>query len=532
MKKNIIGILFLAGVLVSSCAKELELTPANSITDEQIKEILASGDATKIDLIMGSMANTMVNQFNAGTNGSSETRYGTDIAMNVMRNLEGNDIVFGNKNLTGFGADEYYLRDFISTAVDKNTAYWHSAWTKITTANKMLNYLDDATVGNTPKLQEYKARGLVVRAYSYAYLMENYQDAYLLGGKDKLGIMLYDYYSPTQANKARATSSETYNFIKNDLNTAIKLFTAAGVGYTNEIKDIDLGVAYFLIARVSILTGDWATALTACNNILAKYPNLMGQSVYGGLNNVGTATNPEIRPETNGFLYNKVNPEAILGFPVGEAMTAHNAWMNPFGEGGGGVSEGYARIDNRLYDKIAADDYRKDCFMATDFGDYKYPTAGTIKFIPKYTNLKFAATHGIGTNDKKNVGTVTCCYMRSSEVLLMKAEAQAQSGDATGAKATLNILLAARTKTGATPLTCDTYPSMANMTALQMVQLQTRIEMWGENGLEFFNNKRWNISVDRTNSSNHIDKTSYSVAKMTLQIPEEETLYNPLCVQN
>ena len=122
--------------------------------------------------------------------------------------------------------------------------------------------------------------------------------------------------------------------------------------------------------------------------------------------------------------------------------------------------------------------------------------------------------------------------MRSSEVLLMKAEAQAQSGDATGAKATLNILLAARTKTGATPLTCDTYPSMANMTALQMVQLQTRIEMWGENGLEFFNNKRWNISVDRTNSSNHIDKTSYSVAKMTLQIPEEETLYNPLCVQN
>jgi len=536
MKKNIIGILFLAGVLFTSCAKELEMTPANSITDEQIKEILASGNATKIDMIMGSMANNMPLQFNGSGlsgGGGADGRYYTIQGMDAMRNLEGNDIVFGNKNLTSFGADEYFLRDFITTSVDKNTYYWHHMWTVITTANKMLNFLDDATVGSTAKLKEYKARGLVVRAYAYLYLMENYQDAYLQGGKDKLGIMLYDYYSPTQAYKARATSTETYDFIKNDLNTAIKLFTEAGVGYTTAtLTDIDLSVANFLLARASLNTGDWTTATTACNAILANYPKLMGQSVYGGINNVGTATNPEIRPETNGFLYNDKNPEVILGFPVGTALTAHNSWMNPFAEGSGGVGEGFARIDNRLYEKIDANDYRKDCFMAKDFGDYTYPTAGTIKYIPAYTNLKFAATHGIGTNDKKNVGTVTCYYMRSSEVLLMKAEAQAQSGDATAAKATLNTLLAARTRSGATALTCDTYSAMSGMTALQMVQLQTRIELWGEGGCEFFNNKRWGIAVDRTNSTNHIDKSTYAVSKMTLQIPEEEMLYNPLCVQN
>ena len=170
--------------------------------------------------------------------------------------------------------------------------------------------------------------------------------------------------------------------------------------------------------------------------------------------------------------------------------------------------------------------------MAKDFGDYAYPTAGTIRFIPAYTNLKFAATHGIGTNDKKNVGTVTCYYMRTSEVLLMKAEAQAQNNDATGAKTTLNKLLAARTKTGATTLTCDNYSGMSGLNALQMVQLQTRIELWGEGGREFFNNKRWGIAIDRTSSTNHVDKGTYAVSKMTLQIPEEEMLYNPLCVQN
>lgn len=534
MKNYIIGIVFLAGMILFSCADELEITPPNNITDEQIKELLASGDTTKINLIMSSMANGMPNLFNtSGISGAgtADGRYRSCQGLDVMRNLEGNDIVFGAKNLSIFGSDEYYLRDFTSTAVDKNSYYWLSSWSIITTANKMLNFLDDATVGTNKKLKEFKARGLVVRAYAYSYLMENYQDAYLQGGKDKPGIMLYDYYSPTQANKPRATSTETYDFIKNDLQTAIKLFQDAGKGYTTNLTDIDMAVANFILARVSLSTGDWTTAISACDGILSKYPTLMSESVYGGKNISATGV-PEVRPESNGFLFNEKNPEVILGWPVGQALTAHNSWMNPFGEGNGGLGEGYACIDNRLYEKIDPNDFRKNCFLVTALGDYAYPTTGTVRYIPAYVNMKFAATHGIGTNDKKNVGTVTCYYMRSSEVLLMKAEAQAQAGDASGAKATLNILLAARTKAGSTPLTCDTYSSMTGMSALQMVQLQTRIELWGEGGREFFNNKRWGIPVDRTSSTNHVDKGQYSVANMTVQIPEVEMLYNPLAVQN
>ena len=67
----------------------------------------------------------------------------------------------------------------------------------------------------------------------------------------------------------------------------------------------------------------------------------------------------------------------------------------------------------------------------------------------------------------------------------MKAEAQAQSGQG-DPKATLNILISARTN-GA--LDCDSYPSMSGMSALDMVKLQTRIEMWGEHSFEFYNNR-------------------------------------------
>ncbi|HLT08434.1 MAG TPA: RagB/SusD family nutrient uptake outer membrane protein [Cyclobacteriaceae bacterium] len=533
MKKYIVSLF--AAALLSSCADNLDITPPNNITDEQIRELLNSGDESAIQLVMGSMANNMPLLFNyAGISGiGSADMYYSNQGLDVLRSLEGNDMVLGDiAGLSSLvGADEYRLDNFITSNVNKNSAYWYYAWHCITSANKMLNFLDDATVGDNTFLMNYKARGLVVRAYGYNYLMENYQDAYLQGGNSKLGLMLYDAFSPTQSFKARSSAEDTYSFIKNDLNTAIDLLNRSNTGFTADQTDIDLGVAYFLQARVAVWTGDWNTAISAADKILAQYPNLMSYEQYGG-KNTGTAENPEYRPETNGFLNNAVNPEVILGFPLGTANTYHHAYTNPFGEGSGGVSRAYKRIDNRLYDKIAENDYRKEVFMAEAFGNYTYPRNNIVAYIPAYTNTKFAATHGLGSNDKIEVGRVTTYYMRTSEVLLMKAEAQAQLGDDAGAKATLNQLLAARTRNGETPLTCDTYPSMAGLSALEMVYLQTRIELWGEGGREFYNNKRWNIEVDRTSSSNHISKNTYPVSRMTLQIPDDEMLYNPLAVQN
>lgn len=533
MKKYILGIV--AACLFSGCADKLNITPPNNITDEQIRELLASGDQARIQLVMGSMANNMPLLFNfAGISGVGVAdMYYSNQGLDVNRSLAGNDIVLGDQ--TGLsslvGINEYQFDDFISPTSGKNVPHWYYAWNTITTANKMLNFLTDDIVGNNASLKDFKARGLVARAYGYSYLMENYQDAYLQGGNSKLGIMLYDVFSPTQPNKPRASSEDTYAFIKNDLTTAVRLFTDASINYTAEHSDIDLGVANFLLARVAVWTGDWATAQTAADAILTNNPRLMNQAQYGG-KNIGTNQNPEIRPETNGFLNNAANPEVILGFPVGQANTYHQAYFNAFGNGNGGVSRAYKRIDNRLYEKIASDDYRLDAFMKEAFGDYTYPANNSVVYIPSYVNLKFAATHGVGSEDKAQVGRVSTYYMRTSEVLLMKAEAQAQAGNDAAAKETLNVLLAARTREGKPALTCDTYPSMAGMTALQMVQFQTRLELWGEGGREFYNNKRWNIAVDRSDSENHVSKVAYPVSKMTLQIPEVEILYNPLAVQN
>ena len=99
----------------------------------------------------------------------------------------------------------------------------------------------------------------------------------------------------------------------------------------------------------------------------------MTQEMYGG-KNTGTDDNPVFLPESNGFLNNTINPEVMLGWPVGEANTTHNAWMNHFGTSQGGLSGLYQRIDNRLYEKISDNDFRKDAFLGnTAFGSYIYP---------------------------------------------------------------------------------------------------------------------------------------------------------------
>lgn len=541
INKYLTGVALSGMLLFSGCADKLEVEPPHSITDKQIAELLASGDEAKIRIVMGGMANAMPLLFNnsGATGAGTADMYYSNQGLDVNRSIEGNDIVLGDQEGLDVlsGTVEYQLGDFITAATAKNSNYWRYGWFCITTANQMLNYLPDETIEKTATpaaklfLKECKARGLFARAYGYSYLMENYQNAFLQGGNTKLGLPLYDRFQPTQENKPRATSVETYAFIKNDLNRAIALFKEAGVSYTADLTDIDLAVANFLLARISIWTGDWATAISASNEILAKYPNFLSQAQYGG-KNTGTAALPVVLPETNGFLNNAQNPEVILGFPAGAANPYFLAYMNPFGKGNGGVLRAYKRIDNRLYDMIAPNDFRKDAFMLEALGNYIYPPDNTPKFVPSYTNLKFAATHGLGSTNKNDVGISSAYYMRTSEVLLMKAEAEAQSGKADDAKATLNKLLAARTRTGVPALTTDTYPAMAGLTPLQMVQLQTRIEMWGEGGREFYNNKRWNIPVNRASSANHVTKSSLPVSSMTLQIPENEMLYNPLSVQN
>ena len=235
----------------------------------------------------------------------------------------------------------------------------------------------------------------------------------------------------------------------------------------------------------------------------------------------------------SGFMNLAENPENIFGYTnSNKAYGSQNSLFNVM------LGSYQMRIDNRLYDLIDANDYRQANFQDFDGMEYGAPssegfTSGSQMTLSSYVNVKFAANVGVGMK----IGNTTACDpgiidYRVAEAYLMKAEALAQQGQDGPAKEVLNLLLAKRAKTGAS-LTCDNYSSMAGMTALEMVQLQTRIEMWGERGLEWYNNRRWNIPVNRSGSLDHHNPgLTYPVSGMTLYLPDQETQTNPLIVQN
>lgn len=553
MKKIIKSIAFIAGVtILASCADRLEVTPPNSIYDEQIKELLENGTAAQKETILKAIVNPMAQYFNnydrnnVCSTGSANVMNYSYPGIEWGRSLMGNDVALGY-DLESYdlaGRDLYqFVTDYRIGNSNTNYCHWTTYAYAINQANSVLGYMTEELAQTDNLFKDGRARALLIRAYSYMCMMEEYQDAYLLGGKDKLGLSIYKVYDPKQPAVARSTSEETWNFIKGDIQEAVSLLTNAGVKYTAgraNAEDFDLGVANFLLARASLLTGDYATCVSACKAIISSGAySLIKPENYGGRNTgAWTPTSDiEVSPATNAFTNINVNPETILGYAVTSSFYAQAAVF--FGLTSMfttySSSKSTARIDDRLYNKISDKDVRKDAFLDFEVGDYKFAANGAVAKIPSYASLKFSSTDALNNDGTAGAGTpastTKCDYtkFRLSEVYLMLAEALCQTNADSEAQNILNELLAARAKEGET-LTIDDYKSAGS--TLDIVKLQWRIEMWGEGGREYYNNKRWGVNVDRSGSTVHPKIVSYPANKMTLAMPERELQDNSECVDN
>lgn len=545
MKKQI-SIYLLAGLVftLSSCYKKLQLEPANAITNEQLQALLQQGDESLWAGVVGSLP-TLIITTDTGA-GALDWRYNRYTGANIMRGLEANDMIFATQTLAGgaFGATEYQMTSYRTAGGQSTEFCWRLGWLFVTAANKILNTVTDEVVAANPALPKYQAWALFARAFSYNYLLDNFADSYALGGGQALGVPIYTRFEPrSDGYVARSTLAECYAQINADLDRAIADFLADGSdGFQTEATAIDIGAAYFLKARVALNMGNWNDVITNCQNILNKYGTpLMNESQYVAQRSDDGNGNAIYYAVNSGFLSLAQNPEVIYGFSnaaAGAANQTVSQWMNLYGCGNAaGSSAGLnIQIDEQLYNLIDDQDYRKKNFLEPGNPDivanYPYQDGNSQSILP-YASIKFAATVGFTGNydlsqAASNSQQAEYPMWRISEVLLMKAEAEAQNGG--DWESTLNILIGARTN-GA--LTVATYPAHSGLTPLQIIQLQTRIEMWGENGLEFYNNRRWNIPVDRTASTNHWSPTrTYTVANMTSQIPTAQMNLNGLLVQN
>ena len=392
--KKIFLYFLLMGFLFSACEDSLEVAPPNNLTDEMIQEILASGDEDKIKLIMGGLVETLDGNFRlAGDySGFGGNPLNPLTNQDLFGNLRGNDIVLGEATLGSTGSYEIFynmdgsFQPWLAEDRTYNYTWWLLAATPHTNANKVLAYLSKEIVdqSGSKSLKDYRARALTVRAYGDMLLMERYQKAYLQGGKEGKGMPIYTEYG-VNTPVAPASATDTYDFIKTDLKEAAKLFAESQIGTaadgftTEKPNDIDRGVALYFLARTSLWTGDYNTCITATQEILNKYPNFIAEDYYGIDNSRVSALaagTDDVKANDNAFSSLSVNPETILGWVDGNGAPNYQfSNFNCFLEGNGGLSAYHMRIDNRLYEKMDNNDYRKSRFIMTPV-TYTYPTNG------------------------------------------------------------------------------------------------------------------------------------------------------------
>lgn len=541
MKKIILSIAALGALAFTSC-QSLDVAPPNAITNEQIINLLATADDATANQIVAAIGSGLQAYFNYGgtyDGGYSHIYKNTQIDQEYILNLWGNDVVC---SALGKGDSHRNFYDLSGSYFDdaNSNPWWDMPIDFYIAANKTLDTTNEEAYANNPKVVgPYRAQALIVRAWGYLNLLEKFAPAYAQK-PDAKGLPIYTEY---KVNPAAEISSidDTYAAIISWLKEAVSIMenSAVNMSYTvSDTEDIDLGVANYLLMRAYLEHKDYADAAAVGEKLIAKYPTFISEANYGvkaSRVDALQAKTDEAPAENNAFLNIAVNPEVILGFAYGSTYcnssksgiqfgaNGYNL-LNVLGAGVGGYGGTFPRIDNRLYDQINSNDYRKDLFTTAD-KPFTYVTnvaEGKTgeNTILAYSNTKWGATKALKETARSERTYCDDICIRSSEVYLMLAEAYNSNGKTAEAKNTLNKLLAARTKAGAPTLTCDNY-GVSDLTKL--IQLQWRIEMWCEKGLEFYNNKRWNIAVDRNGSQVHNSTVkSLSVDGMVFDVPLDE----------
>ncbi len=472
MKKVILSIIALG--LLASCSQNLDQSPTDVFPTEDMEKVDPAQQAGPL------LSNAVLRMHTMGS-GTDYTSYKVQqLAMDLM----GNDMIMPVSGHSGWHYNDYQMMYYRTQTDSRPSSQWSNYYKNIFQANQAMEFLpaDLSTASNPALAKLIKAQAKTFRAFNYYHLITLFQDAYLHGGKDKAGI---PYYTRSDEEaKGRGNAKDVYDSIMVDITEAIALFKESGMAPSSK-EDISIYVAYMVQARLALTMGQYSLAASAAGEVIKGF-SLMSKD----------------QAMANGF-QKLSSPEAIWGYQwVLSTSLQNNSFSSHISAncngGYGGSGGGFKIIDERLYNKIAASDWRKELYYAAPTV-ISY-TSYASKEAPAYTNKKF------------NSVSYECdeVYMRAAEAYFIKAEAEAKStGDA--AQTLYNIV--------STRDASYTKSTKSGQALVDEIMLHKRIEMWGE-GLEFYDNKRLNIGVDRSSSQNHtVMKTVPAGKDFTFQIP-------------
>ena len=532
--KKIINKLFagslLAGMmLVSSCAGDyLDTAPTDSTgaTD-------AVGTTANAMKALNGIAKIMTTQhsyFGGGFAGEN----------NIMIQYESYPSENYNYNYYASGWSPIFNQEFHTRTNSIYDAYaWYYYYTIAGNANTILANIDNAE-GTEAERNFVKASALTFRAYAFEKLVHYYcwrwQDS---NNGASQGIVLR--LDESTGGQGYATLAETYAQIYKDLDEAIMLFEQSGMDRNaSQVWMPNINVAHAIYARAALTKQDYTKALTEAKLARQNYPLMSNAEYHAGF------CNP--------------TSEWIFG-SFGSAQENNWYWSygtqyacNGYYANAAGAANGAGSIGRELINRIPNNDARKALFLtedkfpgynfndgsAMDLGygilgmgdDWEEAAAYCQKMAVSGLEAPYQAGYMyLGGQLKFYVfdtpGVSYLPFIRSSEMVLVEAEANYFLNDETAARAALVELNAT---SGRNPeYTCD----KSGEALWNEIMDYRELELWGE-GFAWSDYKRWNRDIVRHsfaeggNAHISVAKTipASGVNKWTWDVPLNETDYN------
>lgn len=354
------------------------------------------------------------------------------------QSLLNNTNIFNTGNDPSLGlisSDEFYVLPTVLTArtsLERN-AYlwakeiydagadgndWNSSYMQVYYANIVLDGLGKLKINSNQQSQynQIKGAALFFRSYAFYSLVQTFALPYdPVTSKNDLGIPLR-LSSDLNIKSVRPTVQACYDQLLSDLKIALPLLPVKSTVPTNPSQAAVNG----LLARIYLAIGSYPNALTYSNSCLAQNSTLVDYN---------TLSSPTSTSISNSFLGEEIFHASLLNYSIFASL------RNPI-------------IDSVLYASYSTNDLRKTKFFGL--------LTGYMRFIGSYDyrGYKFS---GLATD----------------EILLIRAECYARSGDATTAMKDLNTLLVNRWKTG----TFVPYRATSSDDALDQILAERKKEL-------------------------------------------------------
>ncbi len=484
MKKIIYLLTAVALLVLSSCADKLNTEPTDKVSGSTI---FATAESAEV-AINGIYRGMFVSGWSVDW---SPENFG-HLSVVLAADLMGEDhLMFSSGQ--GWFYDDYKLdsHTYFTGKDGRPYAFWKFYYTMVSNANFIIG--SEATMGGDPELKKsVLAQAYAVRAFSYFYLVQLYQQTYK-GNEDAPGVPLYT--KPTvmgSVGAPRGTVQGVYDQINKDIDRSLELFADMKSVNQKHSSHIDYYVAQGLKARICLVQHQYADAATAATEAMGKASlDILNVADFIGVNSVRKAN-------------------VMWGFEIiPNQSTVFSSWFSHMdADARGKYAEMSPKcVSSGLYDLIPDTDERKSAWFRS--GDVEI---GPGSMVP-YCQQKFLMV---------DTATVTGDYimMRKEEMLLIKAEAECHQGQYAEARNTITELGSKRNPEYAAVLATltdskeyDTKDANAAVkTLMEEILLQRRLELWGESG-RVFDLQRLGIGYKRTyKGSNHTERV---VAKNT-----------------